>query len=56
MKDDLTGILRLFADKGHWTAPDQLDSEMEEGGYELHGRHEFLPLQNFVVFEAGGEG
>ena len=50
MKDDLTGILRLFATAPHWT-PKQLPlSEMERAGYRHQSSFDFLPVQNFEVF------
>jgi predicted methyltransferase len=54
MKDDLSGILRLFATKGHWTPLDSLHSELEQAGYRHAASFDFLPVQNFEVFEPGG--
>jgi ubiquinone/menaquinone biosynthesis C-methylase UbiE len=50
MKDDLTGILRLFATKDHWTPMALLDDEMKEAGYRKVESFDYLPTQNFVVF------
>ncbi len=50
MKDDLTGILRLFATAPHWTSKQLLLSEMEQAGYHHQSGFDFLPVQNFEVF------
>ena len=50
MKDDLTGILRLFATAPHWTPKQLLLSEMEQAGYHHQSGFDFLPAQNFEVF------
>ena len=51
MKDDLTGILGLFTDEEHWTPLALLVEEMGKAGYRPSSRFDFLPVQNFVVFE-----
>ena len=50
VKDDLTGIFRLFATADHWTPRQLLISEMEEAGYRHEGSFDFLPVQNFELF------
>ena len=50
MKDDLTGILRLFATAPHWTPEQLLLNEMEQAGYRHQSGFDFLPVQNFEVF------
>jgi ubiquinone/menaquinone biosynthesis C-methylase UbiE len=50
MKDDLKGILRLFATKDHWTPRALLEDEMREAGYRNAASFDYLPTQNFVVF------
>ena len=50
MKDDLTGILRLFATAPHWTPKQLLLNEMEQAGYRHQSGFDFLPVQNFEVF------
>jgi ubiquinone/menaquinone biosynthesis C-methylase UbiE len=54
MRDDLTGILRLFATDGHWTRLESMREEMEQAGYRPAASFEFLPVQSFEVFEPGG--
>lgn len=50
MKDNLTGIFRLFATTDHWTPRQLLISEMEAAGYRHEGGFDFLPVQNFEMF------
>ena len=50
MKDDLSGILRLFATEGHWTPLESLHSELEQAGYRHAASFDFLPVQSFQVF------
>ena len=50
MKDDLTGILSLFATAGHWTPRQLLFTEMERAGYRHQSGFDFLPVQNFEIF------
>lgn len=34
-------------------APSQIEAEMNAAGYRLAGSHDFLPYQNFLIFQAG---
>ena len=52
MKDDLTGILRLFATEGHWMSMKTLHAEMQAAGYQREDSFSYLPVQNFEVFSA----
>ena len=45
---------RWLGPPGHWTAPEALKSEMQEAGFRLVARHDFLPFQNFFLFESAG--
>lgn len=49
-RDDVTGLLRLFQTRGHWTNPDVMDGEMESAHYRLVERLDFLPTQSFGIF------
>jgi ubiquinone/menaquinone biosynthesis C-methylase UbiE len=51
VRDDLSGILRLFVTEGHWTPLDLLYEELEKAGYRRSLSFDFLPTQNFEVFE-----
>ncbi len=53
MRDDLSGILRLFATQEHWTSLESMHEEMERAGYRSSASFEFLPVQSFEVFEPG---
>ena len=44
--------LRWLSPPGHSTDLDTLVDEMAAAGYDVAARFDFLPLQNFVVFEA----
>ena len=46
--DNLHWISRL---PGHWVARDQILLEMTEAGYHLKREFDFLPRQNFLIFE-----
>ena len=48
--EDLGGILRLALDDGHTSSAPTVEREMEEAGYVVDARHEFLPVQIFRVF------
>jgi hypothetical protein len=37
----------------HKLAPEVVESEMAEAGYELDEQHDFLPEQYFLVFRVG---
>ncbi len=54
---EMTGRLplRWLGPPGHWTSADTLRREMEEAGYRLVTRDDFLPLQNFFLFESAGQ-
>ena len=45
---------RMESDRGpdHKLAPEIVEKEMSEAGYRIAGRHDFLPDQYFLVFEA----
>ena len=47
---DLDGILSLALDEGHTSSAADVEQEMQEAGYVLDGRHDFLPVQIFRVF------
>lgn len=47
--------LRWLGPHGHWTSVDTLRREMEEAGYRLVVLDDFLPLQNFFLFESKGQ-
>ena len=51
-KDDLSGLLALFSTDGHWTSLEALHSELAEAGYQRVEGFDFLPTQNFEVFQA----
>ncbi|MBM9579227.1 methyltransferase domain-containing protein [Leptospira sp. 201903070] len=50
-KDDLTGILRVLVTKDHWSSRETLIKEMKEAGLEEIDRFDFLPTQNFFLFQ-----
>lgn len=50
-KDDLTGILRVLVTKDHWSSREILIKEMKEAGFEEIDRFDFLPTQNFFLFQ-----
>lgn len=50
MKDDLSGLLRLFTTSEHWTPRQLMLDEMAKAGYHHAGSFEFLPLQNLEIF------
>ncbi|MBM9501125.1 methyltransferase domain-containing protein [Leptospira sp. 201903071] len=50
-KDDLTGVLRIFVTKDHWSPREILEKEMKEAGFEKIGNFDFLPTQNFFLFQ-----
>jgi ubiquinone/menaquinone biosynthesis C-methylase UbiE len=47
---DLAGILSLTLDEGHKSSAAIVEQEMQEAGYVVDGRHDFLPVQIFRVF------
>ena len=47
-----TPPLRWLSPPGHSTDLDTLVAEMAAAGYDVEARFDFLPMQNFVVFEA----
>jgi ubiquinone/menaquinone biosynthesis C-methylase UbiE len=53
--EDLGGILSLALDEGHTSSAPTLEQEMQEAGYVLDGRHDFLPVQIFRVFSPGAD-
>ncbi len=48
--EDLRGLLRLFLDEGHTSSARGVTEELRGSGYRLVARHEFLPVQLFLVF------
>jgi ubiquinone/menaquinone biosynthesis C-methylase UbiE len=44
-------LVRLFAPHDHWTSVETMTDEMGKAGYTLAGRFDYLPAQNFAVFE-----
>lgn len=46
----LPGFHRIF---GHYTNQETIVREMEEAGYEIKERHDFIPSQSFIVFRLG---
>ena len=56
LRDDLSGIPRLFVPSGHWTAKGVLYEEMEAAGYVHMSSFSYLPVQNFEIFSARDEG
>ncbi|EQA43865.1 cyclopropane-fatty-acyl-phospholipid synthase [Leptospira broomii serovar Hurstbridge str. 5399] len=54
-KDNLTGILRIFVTKGHWSSVEMMQKEMKEAGFEESNSFDFLPTQNFLIFKPIGE-
>jgi predicted methyltransferase len=49
IKDDLTGILRLFTSECHWSSKEQIRTELAVAGFRLLRSYDFLPLQNFEI-------
>jgi arsenite methyltransferase len=45
----------LFALRNHQTPAGQIIGEMKNAGYTLINEYDFLPLQNFLIFESAGE-
>ena len=56
LKDDLTGIPRLFVSPAHRMPTKQLYEEMDEAGYERVSIFNYLPVQNFIIFAARHPG
>jgi ubiquinone/menaquinone biosynthesis C-methylase UbiE len=52
--EELGGVLSLLLDEGHTSVAADVEREMAEAGYVLQARHEFLPVQIFLVFTPGG--
>lgn len=48
--EDLGGVLALTLDEGHKSSAPTVEEEMREAGYRVEARHEFLPVQIFLVF------
>lgn len=53
--EDLGGILSLALDEAHTSSAPDVEREMQEAGYVLYGRHDFLPVQIFRVFSPGAD-
>lgn len=50
MRDDLTGILSLFASEGHWSSLASLRREMHSAGYASQKSLDILAVQTLEVF------
>ena len=50
VRDDMTGVLGLLQNKGHWSNAKTMQTEMEAAGYRFVASYDFLPTQNFQVF------
>ncbi len=49
-RDDVRGLLRLFATTGHWSNVAEMRHEMEQAGYQQVEGFDFLPTQSFELF------
>jgi len=53
--EDLGGVLSLALDEGHTSSAPAVELEMQDAGYVVEQRHEFLPVQIFRVFEPNAD-
>ena len=44
-------LVRLFVPADHWTSVETMTDEMEKASYTFVARFDFLPAQNFAVFQ-----
>ena len=44
-------LVRLLAPHDHWTSVETMTEEMERASYTFAGRFDYLPAQNFAVFQ-----
>jgi ubiquinone/menaquinone biosynthesis C-methylase UbiE len=44
-------LVRLLVPPDHWTSVETITVEMERASYRLSGRFDYLPAQNFAVFQ-----
>jgi hypothetical protein len=44
-------LVRLLAPHDHWTTVETMTEEMEKASYTFAGRFDYLPAQNFAVFQ-----
>jgi len=49
-RHDVPPPFRWFQSSGHWSEPEQVNSEMSEAGYARVAEYDFLPLQSFQIF------